>query len=146
MKSIFIFLVIAMTFLSVEAQTVEGTYANKWESPTGETIAYALTLNEDGTFTFHSTRSFLANEPNKIGQAEGSWKLENNLLVLNTTGEGNELSSDLNLNKARYVSVSPRNPKFNLEQPMFMFYESHVFYAKKMKLIKTESVVSAVTH
>jgi hypothetical protein len=48
------------------------------------------------------------------------------------------------LNKARYVSVSPRNPKFNLVKPSLKFYSSEVFFAKDMELIKTDESVSSI--
>lgn len=139
MKSLFISL--ALIFLlagSANCQNIEGTYTNKWEAKSGESISYNLTLKEDGTFKFQSTRTFLASTTDNTLAAEGIWKLDGRLLILQTNEKNNELSSKLNMNKARYMTVSPRNPQFNLAKHSFKFYESDVFYAKDMELIKTD--------
>ncbi len=148
MKSI-IFLMIACTSLfSVNAQTassITGTYINMWESNSGEALNYTLTLEADGSFIFQSKRSFANIESEKTLTATGSWKLQNQLLVLladpNDTNS-NELTLQLNNTKARYVSISSRNPNFNLVKPSLKFYKSEVFYAKDMELIKEETSVT----
>jgi hypothetical protein len=127
--------------MTIQSQFVDGTYTNKWESPTGEAIAYILTLQNDNTFIFYLTRTYLNQEPDKTIKAEGTWILTNNLLILKTTAEtttDSVLTTDLHNNKARYMSISPRNPSFNLVQPSFKFYQSNVFYAKNMELFKTD--------
>ncbi len=127
----------------MQAQAVEGTYANQWESQSGEAISYELTLREDGTFTFISIRTYLDAQPKSKSEIEGIWKFMNRTLELfTTTQDNNQLAKDLNMNKARYISISPRNPNFNLVMPSFKFYESKVFYSKNMELIKIESVVT----
>lgn len=129
--------------MNANSQIVEGLYSNKWESPTGEAIAYNLALNEDGTFTFQSIRTFLDDVPNKTLETQGTWSLDGHLLVLTTNMDSNILSTELNKNKARFISVSPRNPNFNLVKPSLKFYESGVFYAKDMELFKTETSMTS---
>ncbi len=146
MKSI-LFLFITFITFSIQSQTVEGTYSNKWVSNSGEGIQYTLTLEENEQFIFEYERMYLDDNMNKKLIIEGTWSLENNLLVLDTDDESekdNMIASGLDLNKARFISLSPRNPKFNLVKPLLKFYESEVFYAKDMELVKTSSSVSII--
>ena len=146
MKSLLLSIFITITTLTFQAQNIEGIYANKWVANSGEGIEYILSLQEDGNFTFDYIRMYMDNNTDKNIKVKGTWKLENHLLVLNAeaSGDENQIAAGLHLNKARFVSVSPRNPKFNLVKPSLKFYASDVFYAKDMELIKTESTVSSI--
>lgn len=147
MKSILYIFLIAFSTLSVQSQNIEGTYANKWVSNSGEGIAYKLTLQPDGNFIFNHTRLHLNSQLDTEVEVLGSWSLEGHLLVLKTDAtvdDTDKIASRLDLNKARFVSVSSRDPKFNLVKPSLKFYESDIFYAKGMELIKTESSLTAL--
>lgn len=138
MKTTILFVLLSINTFLAQSQTINGIYANRWESTSGEVLSYELTLREDGTFTFISTRIYLEQQPNSIAEAEGTWELDGRLLVL-ATQDNHPLAIHLNGNKARYISTSPRSPNFNLVKPSLKFYESKVFYAKNMELIKTET-------
>lgn len=145
MKSLLLIFLTTLATITMHAQDIEGTYSNKWVSKTGEGIEYVLTLNEDGNFLFNYTRMYRNADETNI-EVQGTWSLENHLLVLNADDDSekeNMIAAGLDLNKARFVSVSPRNPKFNLVKPSLKFYESEVFYAKDMELIKTEVTVTS---
>ncbi|MGJ8591314.1 MAG: copper resistance protein NlpE N-terminal domain-containing protein [Aquaticitalea sp.] len=147
MKPLLLLTALFFTVFTSQSQDIEGTYANKWIATTGEGIEYTLTLNDDGNFTFNYTRMYMDTDSNTEVKVNGTWNLENNLLVLKTendTEEDNGIASGLDLNRARFVSISPRHPKFNLVKPTLKFYESDVFYAKDMELIKIGSPVSSV--
>lgn len=151
MKTIILCIVITCsTFLSAKAQTIDGTYTNKWESPSGEFVAYTLTLNPDESFTFSTYKKFLGQESEKRSSAKGTWKIENYLLVLTTdVGDIDSeldqiLISHLNNCKARYTNVSARKANLSGEKPSLKFYQSALFYAKGMELYKQESAVSTI--
>lgn len=146
MKSLLLLTAFIFTVFTSQAQSIEGTYANKWTANTGEGVEYELTLNKEGSFTFNYTRMYMDADANTNTEVKGTWKMENHLLVLNAdnaSDEENVIAKGLDLNKARFVSVSPRNPNFNLVKPSLKFYESEVFYAKDMELIKTSSTVTS---
>ncbi len=147
MRTVLLFFLVALTALSTTAQSIYGTYSNKWEASSGEAIEYSLTLLENGNFVFISTRTHLDAIPDKKLKAKGTWQLDGHLLVLITaTNEDSEntLEANLDMNKAKFKSVSPRNPDFNLVKPSLKFYESNVFYAKDMELIKTDASVTSL--
>ena len=143
MKSYIFLLTLFFTAFTIQSQDIEGTYANKWVSNSGEGIEYTLTIMEDGQFNFIYRRLLRDsnNEPNI--EVHGTWDLNGHLLVLNTEDTDNSISTGLNSNKAKFVSVSPRHPKFNMIKPSLKFYESEIFYAKDMELIKTEEKVTS---
>jgi len=143
MKTQQLLFIALLTSITTFAQTVEGTYTNSWQAKSGEGISYNLTLHIDGTFTFQSISSYMDPVHDKTVETQGTWSLEDHLLLLTTKGNSNELASNLNLNRARYTSVSPRNPRFNLVKPSFKFYKSDVFYAKDMELLKSEYSVTS---
>lgn len=147
MKSILFFFLLALSTFTLQSQNIEGTYSNKWVSNSGEGLAYELTLHPEGNFTFIYKRMHLDSNPDTEVEVMGTWIMDGHLLILNTntlSEADNKLASGLNLNKARFVSISPRNPKFNLVKPTLKFYESAVFYAKDMELIKTESSLTGL--
>jgi hypothetical protein len=79
-------------------------------------------------------------------EVRGTWSMDGHLLVLQTKNANNDdpkIANGLDLNKARFMSVSPRNQKFNLAKSSLKFYESDIFYVKNMELIKTASTISA---
>ena len=147
MRSLLLFFMIAFTAIPTNSQTIEGSYSNKWEASSGESIQYSLTLLEDGNFIFNSTQTYRDNLPDRLVEAKGTWNLNGQLLILNTNGHvdaDNKLQTNLNMNKARFINVSTRNPDFNLVNPSLKFYKSDVFYAKDMVLIKSENKVSSI--
>jgi hypothetical protein len=147
MKKLILFFTIVLTVVNSHSQNIEGTYSNKWVSNSGEGKEFVLRLNEDGNFTFNYIRMYRDSDSNTKIEVQGSWVLDGHLLVLNSNNsneEDNHIASGLNLNKARFISVSPRNPNSNMVKSSLKFFESDVFYAEDMELIKTSSTVSAV--
>lgn len=144
MKSLLFICLLNLIALTAQSQNIEGIYANKWIGNSGEGVQYTLTLQDDGNFIFDYRRIYKDDiEDSKI-EVKGVWILENRLLTLKTEHDGdNKIALGLDLNKARFISVSPRNPDFNLVKPSLKFYESDVFYAKDMELIKIESTVTS---
>lgn len=143
MKIIFTLLTLFFTTIASFSQQIEGAYTNKWLSNTGEGIEYTLTLQEDGQFIFNHRRIFMNDKLNTEAIIEGTWQIKGHLLVLNTSDDNHKLASKLDSNKARFVSVSPRHPEFNVIKPSLIFYESAMFYAKDMELIKTETSITS---
>ncbi len=151
MKTILLCIVMTCSiFISAKSQSIDGTYTNKWESPSGEFVAYTLTLEPDNSFTFYTNKKFLGQESIKRSKAKGTWKIENYLLVLITdvSDGGDELDelllANLNNCKARYVNVSARKANISDQKTSLKFYQSDLFYAKGMELIKQELTMSSI--
>ncbi len=147
MKTLLLSVVISFCALfSAFSQNMQGIYANTWASSDRESLSYTLALNEDGTFTFESSRTYTGT-PDLIAKAEGTWKQQGLLLELITevgNEEANALAIELNNTKARFVSLSPRHPDFNLVKPSLEFTKSEVFYAQGMELLKQDTKVTSM--
>ena len=143
MKPYILLILLSITSLSSTGQTLEGTYSNKWVSTSGEGVAYTLTLEANGQFTFDYRRVLVGTDDYR-SEVTGTWKLEGHLLTLTSKeGTDSELVSKLDGNRARFVSVSPRHPDFNLVKPSLNFYKSDIFYVRNMALTKVETSVTA---
>ena len=140
-KLLFTFFSCCAIFISGHAQDMEGTFTNTWESNAGGALTYTITLNPDGTFEFVSHRDYETSIPSKTITAEGTWRHRNRLLILatETTSESSDLLKNLNKNKARFKTYSPRHRKYGKVKPNLRFYRSKVFYAKGMKLFEKET-------
>lgn len=146
MKSIILTITLIFISLPSFSQNVEGTYTNSWLSNSGDGIKYTLILQDDGRFTFHHRRIYSNIEEDAKTDVEGTWQLDGHILILNTempNSESNKIATDLDANKAKFISVSPRHPKFNIIKPSLKFYESDIFYAKDMELVKTEAGITS---
>ncbi|WP_431133296.1 hypothetical protein [Psychroserpens mesophilus] len=147
MKSIILTFILLFNAFTAFTQNVEGTYSNEWISDIGEGMIYTITLEDDGSFTFYYTRKYIGGIPDKNVAVEGTWTLDGRLLILDTdveSPEESEFASELDSNKARFVSYSPRHHKYDEVEPSLEFYESDVFYLKDMDLIKTKEDIIAL--
>lgn len=146
-KTTLLLFTLLCAFFSAYSQTITGTYSNRWESQSGEAIAYTLTLKSDGTFIFYSNQTYWGDEGIKTTKAIGTWKSNNHLLVLTTEPDEDSnigLIKELNNNKARYNRVSERKRLTSDEKSSLKFYQSDVFYAKNMELFKQDAIMSSV--
>ncbi len=132
-------LVIAFTFISLnvlQSQTVDGTY----ERRVGTILIDTLVLKPDGTFTYHNYQKFDKPNPDKNRYANGTWKMEKNILMLYSEVKVDSVIKPLNFNnsKARYIFKSPRDKSDKVVKTALKFYESEIFWIKGMELFKIE--------
>lgn len=147
MKTLLLSVVIFFCALfSTFSQNIQGIYTNKWGSSDQESLSYTLSLKEDGTFTFESFRTYIGT-PDIITKAQGTWENNGVLLVLFSEvskDEDNSLAAELNNTKAKFISLSPRHPDFNLVKPTLEFTKSEVFYVQGMELRKQDTKVTSM--
>ena len=144
MKTLILLLACAISTCTLQSQNIVGTYTNTWLSNTGQGIAYTLTLQKDSTFIFHYKRMYKESTDTKESIVEGIWNLNGHLLVLHTndTDSQNPITTGLDANKARFISVSPRNPDFNLVKPSLEFFPSDILLIKEF--ISSNSIESSI--
>jgi hypothetical protein len=103
-------------------------------------LKYKLTLNQDGTFLFHSytkDEQGIPPEVNKYGK--GKWKAEKNTVLFfadkeNDIDEKHDL--DFNGSKARFISKSPRDKTDRIVETSLQFFESKIFWIERLKILK----------
>lgn len=134
-------IIVLLTFnFGVVAQS--GIYTKEPDNKDGTKIKWTLSLNEDGTFSYHFYRdisaiSKLNSEENYYGK--GTWTLDGKTVVLYSKEEDNlkgRYKLNLNNSKARYITKSPRDKSDQVVRTALLFYESETFHIKGLELIK----------
>ena len=103
-------------------------------------LKYKLTLNQDGTFLFHSytkDKHGVPPEVNKYGK--GNWKAEKNTVLFFADKENdmdNKHDLDFNGSKARFISKSPRDKTDRIVKTSLQFFESKIFWIERLKILK----------
>ena len=105
-------LLISGISLSAQSNQFSGDYARSL-SDDKHIIEYKLTLNQDGTFLFHSYRKMQGGTPpeeNKYGK--GKWSVKDNVVTFSSDKKDDfdaKNTLDFNNSKARFVTKNPRD-------------------------------------
>lgn len=109
-------------------------------------IEYKLTLNAEGTFTFHSHTNIKAGIPqivNKYGR--GTWCTEDNVVSL-LTDEEKDIDEKYTLNfsgsRARFITKSPRDKTNRVIQIRLQFFESRIFWIETLEISKISNTLN----
>jgi len=103
-------------------------------------INYTLTLNQDGTFYFHSYRNHnkgIPWEENKYGQ--GKWSLDGKVVSFSTdkkTDLDEKFTLDFNNSKARLITKPLRDKTKRVIETKLQFFESKISWIKRLGIHK----------
>ncbi|AXP81572.1 hypothetical protein CJ739_2499 [Mariniflexile rhizosphaerae] len=134
-----LFLISSLTIFSQSNQII-GDYIRTLGDEEAHIIKYKLTLNQDGTFFFHSysnNKKGIPPEVNKYGK--GTWKADKNIISF-FTDKKNDIDEKHNLDfensKARFISKSPRDKTDKIIKTSLRFFESKIFWIEKLQIFK----------
>ena len=138
----FLLLIALSASISVIAQweTFAGTYNHHYELQNGGVIEYKLSLNPNGTFSFHNYRKLtctLCSEENQYGK--GNWTSKNNEIYFSTDTEidlDEKYTLDFNGTKARSNKRSSRNKSAKVVKESIRFYASEIPWLKGWELFR----------
>ena len=103
-------------------------------------IEYKLTLNQDGTFIFHSysnNKQGILPEVNKYGK--GKWIVEGKVISFFTNKKKDfdeKYTLDFNNSKARFVTKHPRDKTDRIIKIRLQFFESEIFWMERIDIFK----------
>ncbi|AJR04771.1 copper resistance protein NlpE N-terminal domain-containing protein [Siansivirga zeaxanthinifaciens] len=103
-------------------------------------IEYKLTLNQDGTFIFHSysnNKQGIPPEVNKYGK--GKWIAKDKVITFFSNKQKDfdeKYTLDFNNSKARFVTKHPRDKTDRIIKPKLQFFESEIFWIKTIDIFK----------
>ena len=123
-----------------QSNQITGNYKRTLGQENKHKIIYKLSLNQDGTFTFHSytkNENGIPPEVNKYGK--GTWKVEKNIVSFFTDEEediNEKYSLNFNNSKARFISKSPRDKSDRIVETGLQFYKSNIFWIEHLKILK----------
>ncbi|MFK7810865.1 MAG: copper resistance protein NlpE N-terminal domain-containing protein [Maribacter sp.] len=103
-------------------------------------IEYKLTLNQDGTFIFHSysnNKKGIPPEVNKYGK--GRWIAKDKVITFSSNKQKDfdeKYTLDFNNSKARFVTKHPRDKTDQIIKTKLQFFESEIFWIETIDIFK----------
>jgi hypothetical protein len=141
MRTLFIFLFLISNLTSFsQIDQVAGNYALKLGKEDNNQFQYELTLNNDGTFTFHYYSKIINGIPPETHKyGKGSWKAENNLITFFSDKQKDideKHTLDFTNSKARFVTKNPRDKTDKIVKTRIKFFESEIKFISTIDMLK----------
>ncbi|OXG06190.1 NlpE-like protein [Flavobacterium araucananum] len=135
-----IFLFIFNLTLSAQSSQIVGDYTRSLSEEGKHIIEYKLTLNQDGTFVFHSYSKIQGATPPEVNKyGKGKWNAKDNVITFGSNKKEDfdeKYTLDFNNSKARFVTKNPRDKTDQIVKTRLTFVESGIFWMKKIDIFK----------
>lgn len=126
--------------LSAQSNQIVGDYTRSLSEEGKHIIEYKLTLNQDGTFVFHSYSKLQGGTPPEVNQyGKGKWSTKDNLITFSSNKKEDfdeKYTLDFNNSKARFVTKNPRNKSDKIVKTKLQFLESEIHWMQKIDIFK----------
>ena len=126
--------------LFAQSNQFAGDYTRSLSDEGKHIIEYKLTLNQDGTFVFHSYTKIQGGIPpevNKYGQ--GKWTSKDNLITFSSNKKEDfdeKYTLDFNKCTARFVTKNPRDKSDKIVKTRLTFLESGISWLQRLDIFK----------
>lgn len=123
-----------------QSESFTGDYYVQLGNREAHFIEYTLTLNEDGTFLFHSYSNNTSGIPQEVDTyGKGTWNSEDNVISFYSDAE-KDVDGKHTLNftdtKARFMTRSVRSISDKPIKTRLKFYTSEIFWIKGIEIFK----------
>lgn len=126
--------------LSAQSNQIVGDYTRSLSEEGKHIIEYKLTLNQDGTFVFHSYSKLQGGTPPEVNQyGKGKWSTKDNLITFSSDKKEDfdeKYTLDFNNSKARFVTKNPRDKSDKIVKTKLQFLESGIHWMQKIDIFK----------
>jgi hypothetical protein len=127
--------------LTLSAQSnFAGDYTRSLGEEGKHIIEYKLTLNEDGTFLFHSYQKMQGGIPPEVNTyGKGKWTAKDNLITFSSdkkTDFDEKNTLDFNNSTARFVTKNPRDKSDKVVKTKLTFVESQIRWMQRLDIFK----------
>jgi hypothetical protein len=141
MKAVFTLLLLISCLTSFsQSDDIGGDYNRTLGEQGNHLIKYKLTLNQDGTFIFHSYSNIKQGIPPEVNKyGKGKWNEDDNLISFFTDKEEDfdeKHTLDFNNSKARFVTKHPRDKTDKIVKTRLQFLKSEIFWMTRIHLFK----------
>ncbi|MBL0736967.1 copper resistance protein NlpE N-terminal domain-containing protein [Flavobacterium sp. GN10] len=125
--------------LFAQSNQFAGDYTRSLSSENHK-IEYKLTLNQDGTFEFHSYSNIQGGTPqesNKYGK--GKWSEKDNLISFSSdkkTDLDQKYTLDFSHSTARFITKNPRDKSDKIVKTKLQFLESEILWMRRIDIFK----------
>jgi hypothetical protein len=133
-------LLISNLTLFAQSNTFAGDYNRTLTEEGKHNIEYKLTLNQDGTFVFHSYSKIQGGTPPEVNKyGKGKWTSKDNVITFSSNKRedfDDKYTLDFNNSKARFVTKNPKDKTDQVIKTKLTFLESGIFWMKKLDIFK----------
>lgn len=135
-----ILLFIFNSILFAQSNQFAGDYTRSLSEEGKHIIEYKLTLNQDGTFEFHSYSKMQGGttpEVNKYGK--GKWTSKDNMITFSANKKedlNEKYTLDFNNSTARFITKNPRDKSDKIVKTKLQFLASGISWMKRIDVFK----------
>lgn len=126
--------------LFAQSSNFAGDYNRTLTEEGKHEIEYKLTLNQDGTFLFHSYSKIQGGNPPEVNKyGKGKWSSKDNVITFSSNKKedfNDKYTLDFNNSKARFVTKNPKDKTDQVIKTKLTFLESGIFWMKKLDVFK----------
>lgn len=134
-----LFLIFSLTVFAQSNQFV-GEYNRKLSENEKHIIEYKLTLNQDGTFVFHSYSKMQGGVPPEVNKyGKGKWTSKDNMITFSTNKQEDfdeKYTLDFNNSTARFKTKNPRDKSDQIVKTRLTFLESGIPWMERLDVFK----------
>jgi len=103
-------------------------------------IEYKLTLNQDGTFLFHSYSKIQGGIPPEVNKyGKGKWSAKDNIITFSADKKEDfdeKHTLDFNKTTARFMTKNPRDKSDRVIKTKLTFFETKIFWLERLDIFK----------
>ncbi|MFD2938766.1 copper resistance protein NlpE N-terminal domain-containing protein [Flavobacterium notoginsengisoli] len=141
MKLILTALLLIFNFLlSAQTSQFAGDYTRSLSEKGKHEIEYKLTLNQDGTFLFHSYSKLQGGTPPEVNKyGKGKWTAKDNVVTFSADKKEDldeKYTLDFSNSTARFVTKNPRDKSDKIVQTKLQFLGSEISWLKRIDIFK----------
>lgn len=133
-------LLISNLALFAQSNQFSGEYTRSLSEEGKHIIEYKLTLNQDGTFLFHSYTKIQGGIPPEVNKyGKGKWSAKDNMVTFSSDKNEDfdtKYTLDFNNSTARFVTKNPRDKSDKIVKTKLQFLESEIFWMKRIDIFK----------
>jgi len=134
------FLLIFNLTLFAQSNNFAGDYTRALSEEGKHIIEYKLTLNQDGTFVFHSYSKMQGGRPPEVNKyGKGKWSVKDNMITFSTNKQEDfdeKYTLDFNNSAARFVTKNPRDKSDKIVKTRLVFVASEIFWMQRIDIFK----------
>ena len=126
--------------LFAQSNNFAGDYTRSLGEKGKHIIEYKLTLNQDGTFEFHSYSKMQGGSPPEVNKyGKGKWSAKDNMITFSSKKSEDfdeKYTLDFNKSTARFITKNPRDKSDKIVKTKLQFLESGIFWMERIDIFK----------
>ncbi|MET3026766.1 copper resistance protein NlpE N-terminal domain-containing protein [Flavobacterium sp. UW10123] len=126
--------------LFAQSNQFSGDYTRSLSSENHK-LEYKLTLNQNGTFEFHSYSNIQGGTPQEVNKyGKGKWSAKDNLITFSSdkkTDLDEKYTLDFSNSTARFVTKNPRDKSDKIVKTKLQFLESEINSMRRIDIFKS---------